>query len=270
LGQLAGILSSKLVGPGIGRENGPYSQSRSTVHGMRTVDPNGVIDDFEDLVDESLADWIDVAAAISAQPVALRRKVATDAFLSVAVGWESFLSDWWTAAINKDASTFLSQVESALRNEAAARFGLEASDLANKLISRSHLNVNQVRRMLDPNDRNIVIHGYRDLSKRAKAELAGQYQTKATGIASHDWQIAEATRMIRNALAHRSKSAIDAMNQLLRKNSIPLGLRWTGQRNLNIAGTMRYLDTHRPADVDSRVKVYHDRLKSLAAQLRIP
>jgi len=237
---------------------------------VRTADPNGVIDDFEDLVDDSLTDWMSVSAAISLQPVALRRKVATDAFLGVAVSWESFLSDWWTAAINKDPSAFLVQAESALRTDAKARFGLDAADLANKLISRSHLSLDQVRRMLDPNERNIVIHGYKELDKRANAELAGQYRTKATSITSHDWQIAEATRVIRNALAHRSKSALAEMNVLLRKNSVPLSLRWTGQRNLDIAGTMRYLHTHRPALADSRTKVYHDRLKGLAVQLRIP
>lgn len=114
---------------------------------MRKVDPNSVIDDFKRQVADALQQWILIDRAIPSTPVALRRKVASDAFLTLAVAWESFFSDWWIGSVNRDASSYLATTELKLREEAQRAFGFEDSDLALRLVSRSHLSVKKVRRL---------------------------------------------------------------------------------------------------------------------------
>lgn len=237
---------------------------------MRKVDPNSVIDDFKHQVADALQQWELIDQATPSTPVALRRKVASDAFLTLAVAWESFFSDWWIGSINRDASTHLTTIEKKLRKEAQRAFGLEASDLARTLVSRSHLSVKEVRHQLDPQDRNVVVHGHKHRQKRAQAELAGNYRERAHAITASSWQTVECARAIRNLLAHRSESARDVLDTVVRKTNLELALRWTGPRKLSVPGTMRYLATKRPVDADLRVAKFHHALSDLAEQLRVP
>lgn len=237
---------------------------------MRKVDPNSVIDDFKLQVTDALAQWQVIDQAVPSTPVALRRKLSSDAFLTLAVAWESFLSDWWIGAINRDASTLLAQTETKLRQEALRSLGLGPTDLAASLVSKSHLSVKEVRLRLDPQERNVVVHGHTDRRKRAQAELAGNYRVRAHAISAGDWQTVECARAVRNLLAHRSASASDALDTIIRKANLDPALRWSGQRKLSVAGTMRYLATKRPADPELRIARFHRTLADIAEQFRVP
>jgi hypothetical protein len=237
---------------------------------MRKVDPNSVIDDFTAQVATARTQWKLIHDALPSSPVSLRRKVAADSFLTLAVAWESFFSDWWIGAINRDASTFMATTESKLRDEAQRSFNLQKADLAPTLVSKKHLSVQEVRRRLDPQERNLVIHGHRERQRRAQQDLAGNYRARAYAITAADWHTVECARAIRNLLAHRSASASDTVHDLLRKQSLTPALRWTGQRKLSVAGAMRYLATKRAADPDLRVSTFHTKLADLAEQLRVP
>lgn len=237
---------------------------------MRKVDPNSVIDDFKAQVATAEAEWKQIHDALPAKPVALRRKVSSDVLLTLAVAWESFLSDWWVGAINRDASVFLATTETKLRDAAKESFGLEQADLPPKLVSRKHLSVKEVHRRLDPSERNVVIHGHQKRQGRADAELAGDYAVRAKAITAADWQTVECARTIRNLLAHRSESARDALDTEIRQGNLDAALRWTGNRKLSVAGAMRHLATKRPADTNPRVALFHTKLSDLAEKLRVP
>lgn len=237
---------------------------------MRKVDPNSVIDDFKVQVATALTQWQLIHDALPSSPVSLRRKVAADAFLTVAVAWESFFSDWWIGSINRDASTFLARTETKLRDEAQRTFNLQAVDLAPTLVSKKHLSVAEVRRRLDPQQRNVVMHGHEDRQRRAQVDLAGSYRAKAHAISAADWLTVECTRVVRNLLAHRSASARDAVDEIVRKQNLAPALKWTGQRKLSVAGTALYLATKRDADPDLRVATFHKKLADVAEQLRVP
>lgn len=236
---------------------------------MRKVDPNSVIDDFQLQVASALGTWSAIDAVLPANPVTLRRKVASDAFLTLAVAWESFLSDWWVGAINKDATTYIATTEKRLRDEAKRSFGLESADLTAKLVSKKHLTVSEVRRRLDPQERNVVIHGHKERQQRAQFELAGLYRARAHAITMGQWQTVECVRTLRNLLAHRSESARDAFDVEVRKGSLTAPLRWSGHPKLSVAGSMRYLATKREADPTLRVARFHSELSALAELLRV-
>lgn len=236
---------------------------------MRKVDPNSIIDDFTAQVATATFEWQLIHDALPSSPVSLRRRVAADSFLTLAVAWESFFSDWWVGAINRDASTFMATTEKELRDEALRTFSLQATDLASTLVSKKHLSVGEVRRRLDPQERNIVFHGHEERQQRAKRDLAGANRVKAHAISESDWQSVEAARAIRNLLAHRSKSARDYVDTVLREQHLMPALQWTGQRRLSVAGAMRYLATKRTNDADLRVVTFHMKLADVAEQLRI-
>lgn len=56
-----------------------------------------------------------------------------------------------------------------------------------------------------------MFHGHEARQQRAEREFAGAYRVKAHVICPSNWQSVEAARAIRNLLAHRSKSAGDAV-----------------------------------------------------------
>lgn len=118
---------------------------------MNKVDPDVVVDDFITTIRSSHRDWQTIDIALTAQPVAIKRKAATDSFLQLAVTWESFMSDWWVAAINRDSTTFVATLEARLRGYAKRDMRLDpTADLAATLITKAHLDLEAVRRLLDP------------------------------------------------------------------------------------------------------------------------
>lgn len=114
------------------------------------------------------------------------------------------------------------------------------------------------------------MRGHSDRLKRATAELAGTYRERAHAITPSSWQTVECARAIRNQLAHRSESARDVLDTVVRETNLEPALRWTGPRKLSPAGTMRYLATKRTGDADLRVAKFHHALSDLAEQLRVP
>jgi hypothetical protein len=164
----------------------------------------------------------------------------------------------------------MATTERKLREEAQRAFNLQTADLAPTLVSKKHLSVQEVRRRLDPQERNVVIQGHKKRQQRAQLELAGNFRARAHAVSAADWQTVECARAIRNLLAHRSASARDAVDELVRKPNLTPALRWTGQRKLSVAGAMRYLATKRAIDADLRVSTFHTKSADLAEQLRVP
>src|SRR4051794_35578274 len=76
---------------------------------MRKKNPNDVIDDFKDFAATSVSTWAQMCGQISGNE--LKKNASVDAFLTVAIGWESFLSDWHIAAINRDSSAFAADLQ---------------------------------------------------------------------------------------------------------------------------------------------------------------
>lgn len=234
---------------------------------MKKVDPNKVVDRFQTAVADSLKSWMTVDTALAGQPVATRRIATTDAFVRLAVTWESFLSNWWIAAINRDPTTFVSRLDKRLREIAAAEMGLQAGDLSTALVARSHLTVEDVRRLADPNGENLVFRSRTDLRRAAERDLAANYRARVTAITSGAWQVADLTRLCRNALVHQSQRALAEINTKLVEPTTKPDFRWTGSRRLDVRGLRRYLRT---PEGDPRIVTFHNELTALAAVLKAP
>lgn len=208
---------------------------------MNKADPNAAIDAFQSGARSAHSDWSAIDAALVPLGLAIRRRAASDAFLALAVTWEAFISTWLVAAVNKDTSKAIARVSKKLREHALDELRLPAGAIAGTLVTTSHLNLTNVRDLLDPKGWNVVIRTQKELGRFADDWLAGDYESRAAAISGYQYAPALIVRLIRNALAHQSQGAIDEANAAVRLKTIPVVLRYSGKRSLGVAGWGRYL-----------------------------
>jgi hypothetical protein len=210
-------------------------------------DPNEIVDDFVAATRASIADWKTIDSVLSGEGVRLRRRAAADSFMALAVSWEGFLSRWLIAAINRDASQAVLTLETRITSHATAQLRIPGRHLSASLITRSHMTVAEGRRLLDPDDYNIVIRSRADLKDSASTWLADPYRAAAVGVSEYQFRPALLTRLIRNVLAHHSNAAVTAANDQAAKGSTSASLRWTGTAALTLmAGAATSFQQRRP------------------------
>ncbi|MER3387811.1 MAG: hypothetical protein RIC81_12010 [Microcella pacifica] len=233
---------------------------------MKKADPDGVIDTFQAATTAALDDWRLIDDALIPLGLHIRRRAASDAFLALAVSWEFFISTWVVAAVNRDTSKAIARLEGQMQDHALNELGLPASTLSSSLVTTSHLNLSAVRSVLDRRDWNIVIRYQKELDTVAGKWLAGPYEARAKAITAYQFAPALVVRVIRNALAHQSLGAIKEANEVVRKNSTPPALRYSGVRSLGVDGWGRYLLSS--SVPTPRIAALHDELIALSERLR--
>jgi hypothetical protein len=170
------------------------------------------VDRFVDRLQTARSDWasMDLALQDAKLAVAVRRRATAASFLAIAVAWEGFMTEWWVAAANRDPSTLLLGKEQALRLT-AVQGGVPKSLLVARLFTTTHPNVEQVGDLLGA-DRNLTFRTHASLQKSAKNQLGPEFAAAVKAITTTEWQHADFTRLARNALAHQSAGAWNALN----------------------------------------------------------
>lgn len=235
---------------------------------MNKADPNDVVDAFTTATTSSRADWATINGLLATEPIRLRRRVAADAFLSLAVSWETFISAWLVAAVNKNATQAVATLSTRLQDHAVTALRLPPSHVATTLITQSHFNLTSVRQVLDPDDYNIVLREHKELKKYADSWLSPPYHGVLAGVTAFQFKPALVTRLVRNALAHQSDAALKAANDETARSTVPVALRRTGPRRLSADGWRAYLLA--PHHGQPRIEILHDELIKLADQLVVP
>jgi len=233
---------------------------------VRKANPNDVIDTFVQTTSAALSDWQAIDSAVG--DLRLRRRVASDAFLALAVAWETFLSQWLVAAVNRDSSTAVTYLSGRLRNHALEELRVPNTHVSAALITKNHFTLALVRQLLDPHDNNVVLREHGELKQFASRWLAGDFSSRLSGISSYQFKPVLAARLVRNALAHQSESALKRANDELRKSTVPAALRVTTSRELSVDGWRRYLLSITSAT--PRIAVFHTELRATANLLRVP
>lgn len=235
---------------------------------VNKTDPNDIVDDFVAQSASALADWNRIEVAIQQEPLAVRRRGAADAFMALAVAWESFMSQWLVGAVNRDASQAVASLDQKLREHAEGKLRVPAGHVAATLVTKGHLSMAEVRRLLDPKDYNVVIRDRSELRDFATEWLAGPYRAHALAVTPFQFTPVLLTRLIRNALAHRSSAAIAEANRVARLGSTPASFRVTGALQLDVAGWRTYLlQVHHGTP---RVELLHSSLSQFATGLKVP
>lgn len=189
-------------------------RSRAYAPSVRKKDPNDVVDDFGELAKDSLITWQQMCNQLG--DAGLKKNASVDAFLNVVIGWESFLSDWHIAAINRDSSAFTAEAEQWIKRRMAERPAL--APLLSLAIPK-HPDLALVRDLLDPTGRNIALWPKAKWIERATKELVNPYRAKVTAVSDRDHRLIDAAVQVRNCVAHRSRAATVAMNDALGKLS---------------------------------------------------
>ncbi len=234
---------------------------------MNKSNPNSAVDAFVGSATNALADWKVIDQALSSHGIQLRRRAAADSFVALAVSWETFISNWVVACVNRDSSVAVARLNSQLRDYAIKDVGVPEGHVAGALITKPHLTLAEVRRMLSPNDYNVPVRSHGNLHDLATRWFAEPYRGAALGISSFQFCPAVLTRLVRNVFAHRSVSSLAAANDVAAQTSTPISLRWTGDGRLDVDGWRRYLLTAN--GTVSRLEVLHNNLSDLAGSLKV-
>lgn len=235
---------------------------------MRKKNPNDVIDDYKELLDDSLDTWRKVCAALDRAE--LKKRVSADSFLNAAIGWESFISDWHIAAINRSSSAFAQQLSLRAKESLRSRYpGLVENGLV-KIELPKHPALDLVKTLADPEGANLSMGDRARWRKRAEEELCDPYKAQVLAITTRDHKLIAAAVGIRNCLAHRSTRSADEMNERLKTlENYDRQLRPPAGRRISPSGIGHYLNAQ-TSTWSPRVELFHRRLSEIAEALRVP
>lgn len=229
---------------------------------MKKASPDRVVDEFHSSVVQAIDDWRVIDAALEKHPIALRRRIASDAFLSLGVSWEAFLSRWLIAAINKDSTRASEMLADQIRKSAVDDLRIPETHLSSSLLVRTHFTLASVRDMVDQEGRNITLRNRSEAKKFGDKWLTDPYKQALQALRPLDFTILTGLRLVRNALAHRSPSSLGEAATFLRKETVPPNIRLTSKRTVNIDGWKSYLYA------DARIVEYHNEVVRIAQALR--
>lgn len=241
---------------------------------VNKADPNGVVASFEKRTNSALADWRAIDSAVRAHAVKgdallLRRRAAGDSLLALYGSWESFVSSWITAAVNRDPSAAASNLADKLTEHAKTKLGVPENVLSQSLLATSHLNLAAVRQILDARGFNIAVRDYKELQRYANGWLAGPYASAVQSINAYALMPAVVARVVRNAIAHESEAALADANNLVRGSNVPSLFRVNQTRNLDVRAWRTYVLQSPAGTSSTRIEAFHVELGRLAAMFRV-
>lgn len=241
--------------------------------GMKKADPNAVVDAFRSRVNASLADWRAIDAAVTAQAssadrLRLRRRAASDSFLALVIAWESFLSSWVVASVNRAPEAAAQRLTERLTAHATETLNVPEAVLSKSLLATSHLSLDTVRGILDSRGYNTTVNDHAALVKLSGRWLSGPYKVAADGITAYEFSPALIGRLLRNALAHESDAALQEVNRRARGAGVKAPFRVSRARDLDVRSWRAYLFQVPAGETRHRVELFHQEYDDLAASLR--
>lgn len=218
---------------------------------MRKIRPNDVWRDFSERLDEQESFYRDTWTAL---PRGSDRKIATENYvLTIGVMFEGFINDLIFAYANRDCSQvnrhLLNCIDQTLSPVAKAK---TAFDRFGDFKQKSHLTKAELKEILDPEGRNTSFPDYSAIESRARQWLVHAYANRFASLNQQRRAVINVAIAARNNLAHRSKSSLDRLNDVLEAGP----LHGTGlQRNVNRIQQAGHFFKARPNNTDTRATV---------------
>ena len=193
-------------------------------------------------------------------------------FGTSAVALESFISEYFVACANRDASALIAHCRQRLTQSVQSNFGPVCGG-AIRLPVRSHPSFEVVRSLLAPSDWNVTFKDAAGMKQRAAQVLAAPYVTCVAALTQDDECVINCVKAIRNYLAYRSTFSGKAMNDTLASlarhhNVAHLARNVTTKgnpRHVQQAGT--YLRAVTGTPPQARLLHYFDHMKLIADRL---
>lgn len=228
---------------------------------MRTANPQNIKADFL----SGLQDIEDALTDVVGKGILPKTKlhITEYSFLASSVLLEGFISDLFVACINKKNGPFVNYLVGRMQIESTDDHAKRAIQFATVDIG-SHLTLEKIRQVLDPNSWNISFATAGDLKGKANQWLDDPYKKNFNDISNAHGAILEATKSIRNYLAHRSGASQSTMQAALINARLPAGF----QRGVNqVHSVGSFLDSTPPGAGQTRLATYFAELKAISNQL---
>jgi hypothetical protein len=230
-----------------------------------TANPDNVAFAFIESTRDALTQWQVVDQALTPQaPLAVRRRAASDAALGLAVSWETFISDWLVAAINREPSQYIANLTARVKNTVVTEGIVPEEALSEQLLSVSRLNMSSIRSIIAPDGANVAIPDYRSLRSKSQRWLTPTYRTRIDNINGRTYAPIRPLRLIRNILSHHSPQSLDAARGYLDNPEVPEAYRRATQHGQGVAGWRRYIYA------DNHINQFHDDVIAVATILATP
>lgn len=228
---------------------------------MRTANPQNIKDDFL----SGLQDVEDALADVVGKGILpkTRLHITESSFLAASVLLEGFINDLFVACINKKNGPFVNYLIGRMTIESNDDHAKRAIQFASLDIG-SHLTLEKIRQVLDPNSWNISFPTAGDLKGKANQWLDDPYKTNFNGISNAHGALLETTKAIRNYLAHRSGASKVTMQAALINARLPTDFQ-RGANQVHSVGS--FLDSTPPGAAQTRLATYFTELKAIANQL---
>lgn len=238
---------------------------------MRKRNPNDVIIAFQSDVQASLEEWSAVITTVRDQPVTLRRGVSRDAFFRLAVRWELFRSDWHVAAATRDPSQLRTTIATEVDKALSGRPELTECRPFVHVQLPAHPTLEQTRRLLDPAGRNISLPassaGRSVWVQKSEAHLAVPWVDRVRDLPLADQKVVELVDCLRNAIAHGSRSSLDALNAALAASTAGEESVFGAKPMASNGAVSTYL--HTAVLGHARVEHFHKRLTQISDRMRV-
>jgi hypothetical protein len=208
-------------------------------------------------------------------PVEQRNRQVEDAFFRAAVALETFLSEWLVRCLSFDANhlhqraekelaNWISKQINALEGPTGRRYRAYLKRHSSALSIPRRPSLTESLALLGAGDDVVAIRGSRDLERKARDSLIHTYAVRAMQLTARQCAFLDATKKIRNALAHGSSGAVSSMNEALRSASLPAGIR-RGTYGVARSGIGSYLSAQ--PDGQRRYSFFFNELARIADAL---
>lgn len=217
------------------------------------------------------------AACDRAQSLATdqRNRQVEDAFFRAAVALETFLSEWLIRCLSFDASHLTSRAEKelsqwiskevgALEGRTARRYRAYLTRRSSTLTIPRRPSLTEALALLGSAGDVVGVGGSKDLEKKSSDNLIHTYAVRAKQLTARERAFLDATKKMRNALAHGSSGAVKAMNDALRSKSLPTTIQ-RGNYGIARTGIGGYLSA-KPGD-QRRYAIFLDQHARIADKL---
>ena len=228
---------------------------------MRTANPQNIKTDFL----SGLNDIEDALTDMVGKGVLPKTKlhITEYSFLASSVLLEGFISDLFVACINRKNGPFTNYLVARMQIDSTDEHARRAIQFAAVDIG-SHLTLDKIRQVLDPNSWNISFPTAGDLKAKANQWLDDPYKTNFNSISNAHGAILEATKSIRNYLAHRSGASKSTMQAALINTRLPTGFQ-RGVNQVNSVGS--FLGCKPQGAAQTRLATYIAELRAISNQL---
>jgi hypothetical protein len=228
---------------------------------MRTANPNSIRDDFVAALADVRTTFI---SAENSNIAGGGKKLITEfSFLSAAILLEGYISDLFVAYINRDDTAFAAHLVGHMKIETNDPFATEAKGFASISI-RKHLTTAEIRSVLDSKDYNVTFPTVAAMKAGAGKWLSNADKLHFHNISAAHGAVIEATKAIRNFLAHRSPASKATMQNALTNAHLPADLR-RGQHQIKDAGS--FLRAKPTPPQPHRLALYLTQLEQIATSL---